>query len=335
MKVVNFSQGDDDWLEWRRQGVTATDAAILLGLSPYKTIWRAWAEKSGYAREVDLSLNPLVRHGRENESLARAAFEAKLNDILLPICAESTQHPIIRASLDGLTSCGRPVELKCPSVKTWNDVLAHGEQSDAFKLYYPQVQQQLLVTEASDGWLGFYRDGQLESFPIRRDDSMIQEIVAKAIDFWKLVQDKKEPPKDPEKDLYIPSGYEADRWITEAEAYRTYQEQVAAVKEQLKELEALQKPHLEAMKTLMGQYYHADYAGVMVTRYHASGRVNYSQLLADKAAGITDSDIEKYRGKASERCRVTVTESLKPRYIIDEDALAPLENVPEEGSCYF
>ncbi len=54
MKIVNLSQREEDWLDWRRQGVTATDAAILLNRSPYKTRWRLWAEKTGYAREVDL-----------------------------------------------------------------------------------------------------------------------------------------------------------------------------------------------------------------------------------------------------------------------------------------
>ncbi|HCN6356821.1 TPA: YqaJ viral recombinase family protein, partial [Escherichia coli] len=39
MKIVNLSQREEDWLDWRRQGVTATDAAILLNRSPYKTRW--------------------------------------------------------------------------------------------------------------------------------------------------------------------------------------------------------------------------------------------------------------------------------------------------------
>ncbi|MDV5469038.1 YqaJ viral recombinase family protein [Klebsiella pneumoniae] len=77
MKIVNLSQREEDWLDWRRQGVTATDAAILLNRSPYKTRWRLWAEKTGYAREVDLSLNPLVRRGIESEDAARRAFEEK------------------------------------------------------------------------------------------------------------------------------------------------------------------------------------------------------------------------------------------------------------------
>lgn len=78
MKIVNLSQREEDWLDWRRQGVTATDAAILLNRSPYKTRWRLWAEKTGYAREVDLSLNPLVRRGIENEDAGKTRFRGEV-----------------------------------------------------------------------------------------------------------------------------------------------------------------------------------------------------------------------------------------------------------------
>ena len=53
----------------------------------------------------------------------------------------------------------------------------------------------------------------------------------------------------------------------------------------------------------MGQYFHADYCGVMVTRYKAAGRVDYKKLLADKAAGVKPEDIDQYRENSSERCR--------------------------------
>ncbi|WP_455692618.1 hypothetical protein, partial [Aeromonas sobria] len=89
-------------------------------------------------------------------------------------------------------------------------------------------------------------------------------------------------------------------------------------------------PHLDTMKALMGQYFHADYCGVMVTRYRAAGRVDYKKLLADKAAGVKPEDIDQYRENSSERCRVTVTGSVKPRYIVDDEVLAPLHNLSEE-----
>ena len=180
MKIVNLSQREDDWLDWRRQGITATDAAILLNLSPYKTRWRLWAEKTGYAREVDLSLNPMVRQGVENEDIARRAFEEKHDDMLLPVCVESLEYPLMRASLDGLRDNGEPVELKSPSATVWENVCADKANSKAYQLYYPQVQHQLLVTGAKQGWLVFYFEGQIQEFIILRDEAMIQEILAEA-----------------------------------------------------------------------------------------------------------------------------------------------------------
>src|SRR5262245_7439827 len=37
----------EQWLAWRQQEVTASDVAAVLGLSPYRTIAKVWAEKTG------------------------------------------------------------------------------------------------------------------------------------------------------------------------------------------------------------------------------------------------------------------------------------------------
>src|SRR5690606_25193309 len=169
MKIINLSQGSDEWLEWRSGGITATDAVILLGRSPYKTKWRCWAEKTGYANPVDLSMNPLVRRGRENEDKARRLFEAELDDILLPLCVESSFDPLIRASLDGITSKNEPTELKCPSEKVWKEVCEQGEDSLAFQMYSCQVQHQLLATGSTKGYLVFYFEGDIKVFEIHVD----------------------------------------------------------------------------------------------------------------------------------------------------------------------
>lgn len=335
MKIVNLSQREEDWLEWRRQGVTATDVTILLNLSPYKTPWRLWAEKTGYARECDLSLNPLVRKGIENEDVARRAFEEKYDDMLLPACVESAQYPIMRASLDGLRDNGEPVELKSPSAKVWEEVCAKKTNSKTYRLYYSQVQHQILVTRAKQGWLVFYFEGQIQEFQIPQDKAMIKEILIKAKKFWQQVVNKKEPDKDPERDLYIPKGDEVNRWIAAAEAYRLYDAEILTLKQRLSELQERQKPYLEAMKSLMGEYFHTDYCGVMVTRYKTVGRVNYKKLLAEKASGVKSEDIDQYREKSSERCRVTVTGSVKPRYIVDEEVLSPLNDLPDEVETFY
>ncbi|MDY2407386.1 hypothetical protein [Enterobacter hormaechei] len=81
---------------------------------------------------------------------------------------------------------------------------------------------------------------------------MIQEILAEAKKFWQQVVDKKEPDKDPERDLYIPQGEEVNRWIAAAEEYRLYDAEIQELKQRLSELQERQKPHLDTMKSLMG-----------------------------------------------------------------------------------
>ncbi|MBB3105153.1 YqaJ viral recombinase family protein [Azomonas macrocytogenes] len=329
MKIVNLEQGSEQWLAWRAQGITATDAAILLGRSKYKTRWRLWAEKTGYAREVDLSLNPLVRQGREGEDLARQIFEDYLGDLLLPVCIESTVDPLIRASLDGITTQREPVELKCPSEKVWKAVCSDGANSEAFQLYYPQVQHQLLATGSRNGYLVFYFEGDIRHFKIEPDKALLRELYAQAQQFWQQVVNKQEPVKDPDLDLYLPKGEDAQAWIYTAEQYRLFHADIQACKNRLKELEELQKTHLETLKTLMGEYLHADYCGVMVTRYKTAGKVDYARLLEEVGQHITPTDVEQYRAKSSERCRVTVsTESVMPRHVVEPAVIAPLEDVP-------
>ena len=55
MTVVDLNQRSDEWLNWRSLGVTATDIPVILGLSPYKTVWQLWAEKTGRINPPDLS----------------------------------------------------------------------------------------------------------------------------------------------------------------------------------------------------------------------------------------------------------------------------------------
>ena len=63
MNIINLSQGEPTWLAWRQQGVTASDAAVVLNQSPYKTRWRLWAEKTGFTKEAKVDNNPWVRQG--------------------------------------------------------------------------------------------------------------------------------------------------------------------------------------------------------------------------------------------------------------------------------
>ncbi len=75
MKFINLQQRSLEWLAWRSQGITATEIAVVMNKSPYKSPWRLWCEKVGKALPPNLDNNPLVKYGQEHEDQARQLFE--------------------------------------------------------------------------------------------------------------------------------------------------------------------------------------------------------------------------------------------------------------------
>lgn len=330
--VVDLPQGSDEWKSWRREGVTATDSVVLSGISPYKTLWRLWAEKTGYCSEVDLSGNPLVRRGHEKEDIVRQAVEARMGDFLIPVCVQSTRWPWIRASLDGLNSAGEPTELKYPSKKIWDEVQNEGEQSLAYRMYRIQVLHQMLALRANRGWLCFYQDGQVMIFEIEADMDTMVLLLRESVDFQRKVLEGEEPEKNELEDWYIPKDEEADRWVKLSQSYRDMDAQAAELREKLKILGERQKVVSEKLQELMGSYRSADYGGLQVTRYTVN-RVDYKQMLEDGV--IDESQTAKYT-ETGERCRVTVNHfSAMPKYVTDSDAVAPLQGVSSTSTPGF
>lgn len=334
MRIVNIAQRGPGWQEWRQKGVTATDAVVLADRSPHKTFWRLWAEKTGYALPEDLSKNPNVQRGIELEDSARMALEEKWGEILLPLCVESSTNPILRASLDGLTTPGEPVELKCPCESIWDDVCSNLERSEAYQLYYPQVQHQINVTGAKKGWLVFFFKDEssslLKIFEMARDQGLIQEIEARAEIFWAAVEERKEPAKDPLRDIFIPKGEDCVNWSSAAEEYRSFENEILELQAKMDYLQEKKKSSLQALKSMMGDYCHADYCGVRITKYTVAGRIDYKKILEQKIPDFSAIDVEKFREKREVRCRVSITDSLTPKLIVDQGVIDSVKNLPIE-----
>lgn len=308
MKIINLSQGEPAWLAWRQQGVTASDAAVVLERSPYKTRWRLWAEKTGLVNEAKVDNNPWVRQGLQQEDHARQFFEKSRGDLLLPLCVQSRSHPIFRASLDGLNNQGEPVELKCPSPAVWQQVCEQQTESQSYQLYRIQVQHQLLVTGASRGWLVFHHQQEQQVFEITRDKALQAQLFETSSCFWQQVIARQSPEKDPHRDVFTPQGDEQSQaWQQAAAGYRQQEQRIVTLKQQLKQCEGERKAYLEQLKLLMGDYYQAEGCGLHITRYMVAGRVNYAQFIADKWGTVTADMLAPFRETSSERIRVTIS----------------------------
>lgn len=324
MNVIDVCQRSPEWHAWRAGGVTASEAAVILCRSPYKTPWRLWAERTGVAAAEDLSNKPCVQRGIALEDQARQGFEDRHATILLPICAQSDEHPILRASLDGLSDSAEPVELKVPTDRTYQLVASQGENSVAYQLYWVQVQFQILVTDAAQGWLVFdpCRAGTpaLE-FAIPRDETFLRnELVPACLEFWKTISSGKAPPQDPQRDLYMPAGDALTQWISAASEYRELADDRHDLEAKLKAIRTKQDDLEGVFLGLMGEYLLAETAGIKVTRYLQNGSVDYSALLKDLAPNLDPSTLDQYRRKPSERVRVTVQSEAEPTPAIQPTA---------------
>ncbi|ANG62616.1 endonuclease [Marinobacterium aestuarii] len=334
MRIVDLSQRTPAWHQWRNGGITASEAPVIMDRSPYKTPWRLWAEKTALVLPDDLSANPNVQRGIQLEPKARLAFEQAHQDLLLPLCAEADHNPLLRASFDGINNAGEPVELKCPTANVFEEVRSAAEQSSAYQLYWVQVQHQILVANASRGWLAFFYADELIEFEIARDDAFLVTLEENARQFWTLIQTRQEPAKCPERDYFVPAGADQSRWAALSHHYLEVNHQAKALEQQLNTHKQAMTEVQQRLVAMMGAFAHAEYAGIKLCRYWVNGTVDYPALIAEQLGGIDEATLSPYRKPAAERIRLTVTQpettdTTIPATVPTEEHTAQGRNTPD------
>lgn len=146
MKLIRITQGTPAWLTWRQGGIGGSDAAAILGLSPFATRENLLREKIS---RTEREMNFAMRRGVALEPEARALYEERHRCLSPPACVEHDQHSWMRVSLDGLASQRNlreqwGVEIKCGNWETHSATLATGEVPEHYR---PQCQWQLLVSD--------------------------------------------------------------------------------------------------------------------------------------------------------------------------------------------
>lgn len=333
MKIVDIPQRTPEWHQWRNEGVSASEADIVLGISSYKTRYRLYAEKKGLILPDNLDRNPHVKRGIRLEPVARRAFEHRHSTMLLPLCAESQDHSFIRASFDGIDDNGIPVEIKAPTEKNFRDAQSseyqdpflsdlteedfrdaqqNRSESKLYKRYYFQVQQQILVANSDRAWLSLYlNDREYLDIPIPRDDAIIHTIIFEARKFWECLKTNTPPERDPERDIFIPSGIQLDQWNSLACSYHSAEEMILDYKSKIHALELEQSQIESNLLQLMGDFAHAESAGLRVSRYLQQGNIDYKAALKSLIPGFDPSVLEKFRKSPTERSRFTLKDEEK------------------------
>ncbi len=175
------------WLQWRRGGIGASEAAAVCGLSPWSSPYTVWLDKTG---QLPLWRPPseAMRWGNRLEPVVADAFaeehEAKVSYRGLRV--ELGTDPWIRATLDGLAEVddGQGKELCVVELKTSNG--RDGAWDDGVPLQYQvQVQHQLLVTGLQTAYVAVLLGGsEYRSYRLARDDAAIEALLATLHTFW-------------------------------------------------------------------------------------------------------------------------------------------------------
>ncbi|GEM_PF-6659306 len=185
--TVNIKQRTPEWYEWRKQGIGASDAPIIMGENRFKRLDYLIKEKTSF-NLIDGYENEKMALGKSLEPVALDSYIKKTGNYVTPVCIQSAQYNWLRASLDGINIYDRKVvEIKCgKSAYEW--VYRHHTVP---KYYYAQTQHILAITnyESLDFWC--YWPGNHEILiKVERNEAYINILLEREYEFWKSIEQR-------------------------------------------------------------------------------------------------------------------------------------------------
>ncbi len=301
-KTVSGSPDTAEWHTWRAGGIGGSDAPIIAGEAGLITDKPGWLKsanhlyliKTGQKEPEDLSNNPAVRRGKENEEPARRLFEEQTGILLSPCFGEMDTHSFVRSSFDGLTF-ERDVlaEIKVPSQKV-HDLAKFGR---VVEYYRPQLAHQALTAWGPpEGWgdqmiyfISYVPEtGELVFVdkPAKDYRSLAEKLLDAEVRFWESVTQ-----------TVPPCGAE---WVEAAARYIAVNANLDLVK---KEAETA-KEHLVQ---LLGSGMKMEGGGVSLVRSQKVGAIDYTALLQDLMPGKSKDEIAEYADRFRKEGGETLT----------------------------
>lgn len=174
----------EEWLEWRRQGIGSSDAPVIMGISPFKTLAQLRRDKLYGEQQED---NPYMKRGRDLEPVARAAFIELMGIEVVPSYLVHMDYPWMRASLDGVCNENKfLVEIKCPSNPKDHETAKLGIVPDK---YYYQCLHQLFVTGYKKMFYWSFDGKDGIAIEVIWNEDSIETYFQEAQEFWNSIQE--------------------------------------------------------------------------------------------------------------------------------------------------
>ena len=196
-----------DWLNWRRQGIGASDVPGILGMSPYEnqTPLSIYLDKIG--ERPDVKQNAAMKLGLLMEPVILNLYREESGEVIVgeQVRTEHREHKFIRATLDGLTSTGKVVQAKNVD---WRKREEWGEPgTDEVPDYVAcQNHAEMLAYDAHECDVPILIGGnEFRIYHLDRDSEMDRFLIEKMTEFHRRVE-LRDPPL-----ASLPADYETIR----------------------------------------------------------------------------------------------------------------------------
>lgn len=275
--MLAMQQGSEAWHELRRTKIGASDAPVIMGVSPWATPYQLWEEKLGLRERKEA--NRWMQRGNAMEEHARKAFEAMTGLIMLPCIVTHPDRDWQMASLDGMDfEQEHIVEIKCPGAVDHRKAL-DGHVPDK---YYPQIQHQLSVTELEMAYYFSFDGTEGVVIEVPRDDKYIDKMLKAEWAFYECMETLTPPgleDMDYEEKTDEDWSYVASEWLK--------------AKQALDDAER-KEDQLRSMLITMAKGRNSVGGGVKLSSVYRRGSVDYSKI-----PELRDVDLDSYRKKSS------------------------------------
>lgn len=281
---IELEQRSEEWKNFRRSKIGASEAPILLGISPYKTKYELYLEK---VYDIKKPGNAAMQMGNDKEEEARKWASQELESKFIPVVEQSSEFPFIIASLDGMSDKRICLEIK------WNKREYH-EMAKLGKIvdhHNAQIQTQYLVTNSLMIYYVSCWQSEKILIPIKRDDDLIQDIIISSSEFYYENLGKSLAPELCERDYESVMDFDGDI----KEAYDRYKK----CQKERKIAEDHEVILRDMLIKMMGER-NAKTEFCKLTKYEKKGSVDYSAIEL-----LKDIDLEKYRKPSTWQYKIT------------------------------
>lgn len=240
----------EDWLAARREGIGGSDAAAILGMSPYESAYDVWLDKTGRTESKEVSL-PMMLGQELEETVARLwAAESSKRVMRSGFMYRSCDHKWMLANVDRVV-VGENAGLECKTTSSLTNIrrLKSGDFPDT---YYAQCVHYMAVTGADRWYLAILELGcspKFHMFTLDRDQEEIALLIENEREFWEnhvLTGTAPAPSGTDNTDDYIKEQYpqaETDEPVglygmeTDMRRYQELKSEIKALEREVKEIE--------------------------------------------------------------------------------------------------